>query len=300
MLPSTKALVRLAILPVSIAAIAGCQPGSDQVRLLGAVGLTAEATSFLPSVGGSTVAATPTPGSALSSVEQVIDVTAGPDSRGVGSAAAELLVQAERQDAPTAPSEPTTPAPAPAPVGPAIAPFAAFAAGPPSAVVTGAMGTLNWLAAGDRAAYTTGLAALSRSVGEVTGVSADALLMAWNAAGDLRMEALLAALTQVGVSYSYASSTPGRAFDCSGLVSWAWGLAGTSLPHQSSAIIDSLPHGDIATVLPADVLWYPGHVSLALGVSDAYIDAPNSGNTVRIEGGHSASAARRLVVGVVA
>ena len=82
------------------------------------------------------------------------------------------------------------------------------------------------------------------------------------------------------------------------MVSWAWEVAGKSLPHQSGAIIDKLPHGDIATVMPADVLWYPGHISLALGVGDAYVDAPNRGNTVRIEGGHSASAARRLIVGV--
>lgn len=292
MLPSTKALLRLAILPVSIALIAGCQPGSDQVRLLGAVGLTAEATSFLPADVADVVVNTPVPAAAE-------PATGAADIRDAGSAAADALVQAERQDTrPVVVPVTAEPAPTPGPVGPPMVPFAPFAAGPASAVVTGAMGTLNWLAAGDRAAYGNGLAALSRSVGDITGVSADALLAAWNSADDLRMEALLAALTQVGVDYSYASSTPGRAFDCSGLVSWAWSIAGKSLPHQSSAIIDALPHGDIATVLPADVLWYPGHVSLALGVGDAYVDAPNSGNTVRVEGGHSTNAARRLIVGV--
>jgi hypothetical protein len=224
-------------------------------------------------------------------------VTGSSEVSGAGSASADVLVRAERQDA-RAP-EPIPPVTVAIPAGPKMVPFAAFETGPPSAVVTGAMGTLNWMAVGDRAAYATGLAALSRSVGDVTGVSADALLTAWNAADDRRMEALLAALTQVGVDYRYASSTPGRAFDCSGLVSWAWGIAGKSLPHQSGAIIDSLPHGDITSILPADVLWYPGHVSLALGVGDAFVDAPNPGNTIRLEGGHSASAARRLIVGVV-
>ncbi len=290
MLPSTKALLRLAILPVSIAMIAGCQPGSDQARLLGAVGLTAEATSLLLADGDASIA-NPV---ALSTKP----ASGSNDDPGVGSAGVDVLVRAERQDArPPASPEPSPSVPAPA--GPRMVPFEAFEPGPASAVVAGAMGTLNWLAAGDRVAYATGLAALSRSVSEVTGVSADGLLAAWSAADDLRMEALLAALTQVGVDYRYASSTPGRAFDCSGLVSWAWGLAGMSLPHQSGAIINAVPHGDIATVRPADVLWYPGHISLALGVGDAYIDAPNSGNTVRIEGRHSASAARRLIVGVV-
>ena len=39
-------------------------------------------------------------------------------------------------------------------------------------------------------------------------------------------EALLAALTQLGVAYRSSTSEPGVGFDCSGLTSFAWGRAG--------------------------------------------------------------------------
>lgn len=306
MLPSTRALVRVAIVPLSIIAAAGCQP-AVQSRLLGAAGVVAQVTyhpvmpgdTAMPGVGqGHRTPVVPASATATIRSQAGRSQTGEPgitelpvtDPPIVDAATSEELIVAERQDAVVDSRRAAGPS--------NFTPFVAFDAGPASAIVTGAMGTLNWLAAGDRTAYATGLAALSRSVGDATGLAAEALLSAWSTAGERRMEALLAALTQVGVDYRYASSTPGRAFDCSGLVSWSWSIAGADLPHQSSAIINQLPHGDISTVLPADVLWYPGHVSLALGVGDAFVDAPNAGNTIRIEGGHSASAASRIIVGV--
>ncbi len=278
--PSTRSLVRVAIAPLSIAVLAACQPGPVQARLLGAGGVTAQAVSFdslWPTAAQS--------GAAGAAAIQ-------PDLARPDGAGADGLIAAEREAIPAQPAAP--------PAGPGAVPFAAFEAGPPSAVVVGAMGALGSLARADRGAYAVGLEALSRSVGAATGLDPTSLLDAWSRTSDRRMEALLAALTQVGVDYRYASSTPGSAFDCSGLVAWAWSIAGADLPHQSSAIIHLLPHGDLSTVQPADVLWYPGHVSLALGVGDAFVDAPNSGNTVRIVAHHGSSAARALVVGVAA
>ena len=46
-------------------------------------------------------------------------------------------------------------------------------------------------------------------------------------------EALLAALSQLGVAYRHATSDPAVGFDCSGLTSYAWGRAGVEIPHQS-------------------------------------------------------------------
>lgn len=64
--------------------------------------------------------------------------------------------------------------------------------------------------------------------------------------------AVQAALTRVGSPYSWGASGPG-AFDCSGLVMWAFQQAGISLPHSSYALAaggtpvsrDQLQPGDV-------------------------------------------------------
>ena len=48
-------------------------------------------------------------------------------------------------------------------------------------------------------------------------------------------------MSQVGVSYRFAASEPGVAFDCSGLTSWAWAQAGVYLPHQSRQQYNTVP-----------------------------------------------------------
>ncbi|MDA2983274.1 MAG: NlpC/P60 family protein, partial [Actinomycetota bacterium] len=45
--------------------------------------------------------------------------------------------------------------------------------------------------------------------------------------------AIKAALSQLGVRYRWGASSPGVAFDCSGLTQWAWGKAGVSIPRVS-------------------------------------------------------------------
>ena len=44
-----------------------------------------------------------------------------------------------------------------------------------------------------------------------------------------------AALSQLGVPYKWAGSSPGEGFDCSGLTMWAYAQVGVSLPHNASA-----------------------------------------------------------------
>ncbi|MBI3212444.1 MAG: C40 family peptidase [Mycobacterium sp.] len=64
--------------------------------------------------------------------------------------------------------------------------------------------------------------------------------------------AVQAALTRVGAPYSWGAGGPG-AFDCSGLVMWAFQQAGISLPHSSQALAaggqsvsrDALQPGDV-------------------------------------------------------
>ena len=115
----------------------------------------------------------------------------------------------------------------------------------------------------------------------------------WSATDGNRMTAVLSALTQVGVGYRHASSVPGKAFDCSGLVGWAWEQAGVALPHQSRGMINAITRKDLSAVLPGDVFHYPGHVSMALGVGDAIVHAVGRGQLVQVR----AHTSDRITVG---
>jgi cell wall-associated NlpC family hydrolase len=96
--------------------------------------------------------------------------------------------------------------------------------------------------------------------------------------------AVNAALGQQGVPYRYASSSPGVAFDCSGLTAYAWGQAGVGLPHQSRAQYASVPHVSKADAQPGDLLFYYSpisHVGIYLG-GGQLVHAPNTGKTVSV------------------
>ncbi|MGI9125888.1 MAG: NlpC/P60 family protein [Mycobacterium sp.] len=66
-----------------------------------------------------------------------------------------------------------------------------------------------------------------------------------------------AALTRVGAPYAWAAAGP-DAFDCSGLVMWAFHQAGLTLPHSSQALasggqpvpLDQMQPGDVIILFP--------------------------------------------------
>ena len=96
--------------------------------------------------------------------------------------------------------------------------------------------------------------------------------------------AVNAALGQQGVPYRYATSSPGVAFDCSGLTKYAWGQAGVYLPHQSRAQYASIPHVSKGAAQPGDLLFYYSpisHVGVYLG-GGQLVHAPNTGSVVKI------------------
>ena len=161
------------------------------------------------------------------------------------------------------------------------------------AIVANAVASLSALNSGDARALTSSLSPLAAEVGARAGIDPAELERVWNATDGTRMTALLSALSQVGVSYRYASAVPGKAFDCSGLLSWAWSRSGVELPAQSKRMINATAKKDIAAILPGDVLWYPGHISLALGVGDSFVHSPGRGRTVEVRG----SSSRQVVIG---
>lgn len=65
--------------------------------------------------------------------------------------------------------------------------------------------------------------------------------------------AVAAALTRIGAPYSWGGSGP-NAFDCSGLVMWAYGQQGVSLPHSSQALARGGTPVAISDLQPGDVI----------------------------------------------
>jgi cell wall-associated NlpC family hydrolase len=96
--------------------------------------------------------------------------------------------------------------------------------------------------------------------------------------------AVNAAMTQIGVSYRYATAIPGVAFDCSGLTMWAWAQAGVGLPHQSRAQYASVPHVPSSAAQPGDLIFYYSpisHVGIYIG-GGQMVHATNPGNPVTV------------------
>src|ERR1035437_1190315 len=72
-----------------------------------------------------------------------------------------------------------------------------------------------------------------------------------------------------GGPFAGGGTSPQTGFDCSGLVMWAYGQVGISLPHYSGAQYDDTTHIALADIAPGDLLFYgPGgdeHVAMYIG-----------------------------------
>jgi peptidoglycan DL-endopeptidase CwlO len=73
--------------------------------------------------------------------------------------------------------------------------------------------------------------------------------------GGDRATVVQAALTQVGSSYVWGGASPG-AFDCSGLVMWAYQQAGIALPHSSQAQAQGGQPVALSDLQPGDVVTF--------------------------------------------
>jgi cell wall-associated NlpC family hydrolase len=79
--------------------------------------------------------------------------------------------------------------------------------------------------------------------------------------------AVQAALTRIGSPYSWGGSGP-NAFDCSGLVMWAFGQAGKNLPHSSQALARGGQAVSMDQMQPGDLVTYysdASHVGIYIG-----------------------------------
>ena len=109
------------------------------------------------------------------------------------------------------------------------------------------------------------------------------MVEAWAATPVDHQRAVLAAMTQVGVPYRTNTSKEGVGFDCSGLTTYAWSRAGVQLTRQSGAQIREAAPLDRSVAKAGDLVQYPGHVMMYLGVGDAVIHSVMSGRTVELD-----------------
>jgi cell wall-associated NlpC family hydrolase len=90
------------------------------------------------------------------------------------------------------------------------------------------------------------------------------------------------ALSQLGTPYVWGGSAPGG-FDCSGLVSWAYGQNGISLPHYTGSLWAMGTHISSSELAPGDLVFYNGlnHVGMYIG-NGSFVEAPHTGDVVKI------------------
>ncbi|MET9070411.1 C40 family peptidase [Streptosporangium sandarakinum] len=95
--------------------------------------------------------------------------------------------------------------------------------------------------------------------------------------------AVSTAKKQVGDPYRWGASGPG-AFDCSGLVRYAWRKAGVSLPRVTTSQYRSVRKKvSWSSLRPGDLLFFygKGHVGMYVG-KGRMVHSPSSGKTVRV------------------
>ena len=80
--------------------------------------------------------------------------------------------------------------------------------------------------------------------------------------------AISQALSQVGAPYVWGAAGP-SSYDCSGLVAWAYGRVGVSLPHYSGAMYAMTTRISASQLQPGDLVFWGGggseHVAIYMG-----------------------------------
>ena len=90
------------------------------------------------------------------------------------------------------------------------------------------------------------------------------------------------AMAQLGKPYVWAAAGP-DSFDCSGLVAYAFGQMGVSLPHSSYALAGMGTPVSRDQLEPGDLVFFDGdgHVGIYIG-GGQFVHAPHTGDVVKI------------------
>ncbi len=143
-----------------------------------------------------------------------------------------------------------------------------------------------WVATQDPAAYRSYVwyrTQTAQFAATEIGYPQQEMVTAWASTPIDHQRAVLAAMTQVGVPYRTNTSKEDVGFDCSGLTTYAWAKAGVQLVRQSTSQIRDAAPLDRSTAKAGDLVQYPGHVMMYLGVGDAIIHSVQRGRTVELD-----------------
>ena len=136
---------------------------------------------------------------------------------------------------------------------------------------------------GDFTAYLAARNTAADSVATEMALDPAAVRDAWARADMPHQKAVLAALAELGKPYRFATSDPAAGFDCSGLTAYAWARAGFDIAHQSGTQIRQAAPRAHSSAVAGDLVQYPGHVMMYLGVGDAIVHAVNRTDDVELD-----------------
>lgn len=123
---------------------------------------------------------------------------------------------------------------------------------------------------------------IAKIIAEHLEISSKELTQSWQQSGINRQKVLFSALTQLGVPYKTNADEPGRALDCSALTKFAWSNAGLKMPRGSAQQYAVGERIKASEVQLGDLAWYPGHISMSLGLENIVIQAPTNGRSVEV------------------
>lgn len=123
---------------------------------------------------------------------------------------------------------------------------------------------------------------LATLVAYLLDVDSQPLRQVWFAAPLQRKIALFSALSQVGVPYRINADAPFIALDCSALTKFAWAQAGVDIERGSQYQYSRATRVSRDAVQVGDLVWYPGHIMLSLGVDDLIVHARSGNRAVEI------------------
>ena len=123
----------------------------------------------------------------------------------------------------------------------------------------------------------------ARYTAQQLGFDEFAMVDAWSSAPIGHQRAVLAALTQIGVPYRTNTSIEGEGFDCSGITTYAWQGSGIDLYRQSGSQIAEAKKISREEAQAGDLIHYPGHIMMYLGVDNAIVHSIQTGRTVEVD-----------------
>jgi len=110
----------------------------------------------------------------------------------------------------------------------------------------------------------------------------DELRSVWTGTSLQRKIVLFSALSQVGVPYRLNADAPFIALDCSSLTKFAWIQGGIEIDRGSAQQYARAKRIDRDEVQAGDLIWYPGHIMMSLGVPDLIVHARSGERAVEI------------------